>query len=440
MKTILTALILVCTGSILFAQEAADSLKNKDWNLHGQTTVITQYHFPFSAAYTGQNSLLTEERAQTSFTATAFIGRRLWKNAAIYFNPEVAGGSGLSKALGVAGFVNGETFRIGSPQLKLYLARLFFEQRFALGKETTYEDDDLNQLQGKTPEKYISVRIGKYSLADFFDDVEYSHDPRSQFFNWSLMSNGAWDYPANTRGYTEGIVAEYHTPKFAARFSASALPTVANGPDLDLDFSRSLGLVLELEKNYHVKSRKGTVRLMLAHNQTHMGNYRDAITAATVNDPPDITSVRKYGHTKYGFGLSWEQELSSSLGAFVRLGWNDGNNETWVFTEIDQNFSGGLEWKGNSWNRKSDRLAFAFSLNGISDPHRDYLKAGGYGFIIGDGNLNYSRELILEAYYKLAFPKWHIALSPDYQFVLNPAYNKDRGPVHVVALRLHVEI
>jgi high affinity Mn2+ porin len=267
---------------------------------------------------------LTEEPAQTSFTATAFLGRRLWKNAGIYFNPEVAGGSGLSKALGIAGFVNGETFRIGSPQLKLYLARLFFEQKFALGNETTFDEDDLNQLQGKTPAKYISVRIGKYSLADFFDDVEYSHDPRTQFFNWSLMSNGAWDYPANTRGYTEGIVAEYHTPKFAARFSVSALPKVANGPDLDLDFSQSIGLVAEVEKNYFVNSLKGTVRFLLIHNKTHMDNYNDAVKASPVN--PDITSVREYGHTKSGFGISWEQQLSNTLGAFVRLGWNDGKN------------------------------------------------------------------------------------------------------------------
>jgi len=437
MKSILHLTWLFFSCQLLLAQEANDSVRNKNWNLHAQATVIPQYHFPFSAAYTGMNSLLTEENAQTSFTATAYIGRRLWKGAAIYFNPEVAGGSGLSKALGVAGFVNGETFRIGSPQLKLYLARLFIEQRFALDKSVTYEEDELNQLQGKTPAKYISVRVGKYSLADFFDDNAYSHDPRTQFFNWSLMSNGAWDYPANTRGYTEGVVAEYHTPLFAVRASASALPTTANGPDLDLDFSRSLGLVVELEKSYFVKKRKATVRLLLVHNTTKMGNYREAVAQAPAD--PDITSVREYGHTKSGICLSWEQELTNTMGAFLRGGFNDGKNETWVFTEIDQTLSGGVVFKGEAWKRKADVLGVAFSLNGISEPHRDYLKAGGYGFIIGDGALTYGQELILETYYQLAFPKWHFSLSPDYQFVLNPAYNKDRGPVHVVGLRLHAE-
>ena len=437
MKTILTLLGLLCIAWQLEAQEERDTLRNKNWNLHAQATVIPQYHFPFSAAYTGTNSLLTEETAKTSFTATLYLGRRLWKNAAIYFNPELAGGSGLSKALGIAGFVNGETFRIGSPQLKLFLARLYIEQRIALGKDLSTDEDDLNQLQGKTPARYLSFRLGKYSLADFFDDNAYSHDPRTHFMNWSLMSNGAWDYPANTRGYTEGLVVEYHAPRFAARASASALPTTANGPDLDLDFSRSLGLTLELEKTYWVNKRKGIIHLLMFRNETKMGNYRDAVKASPTH--PDITSVREYGHTKTGICFSWEQELSGKLGAFLRAGWNDGNNETWVFTEIDQNLSGGIVIQGSAWKRKPDLIGFAFSLNGISSPHLDYLRAGGYGFIIGDGYLNYSREFILESYYQFAIPKWHIALSPDYQFVLQPAYNKDRGPVHVIGLRFHVE-
>ncbi len=375
------------------AQTQVDSVKERNWSLHAQVTSIPQYHFPFSAKYTGQNSLQKSEPAQVSFTSTIYAGRRLWKNAAIYLNAEASGGSGLSSALGVAGFPNGETFRIGSKQIKAYLARLYIEQKFAIGKDITPVENDLNQVEGHGPAKYISIRAGKFSLADFFDDNKYSHDPRTQFLNWSLMSNGAWDYPANTRGYTLGIVAEYHSPSAAVRFSATQVPSYANGPTRDGHILKAYGLTAEAEKNIYINRHPGILRVLLFHNYARMGSYREAISKDP--DSPDITSVRLYSKSKNGITVSLEQEIARYTGIFFRAGINDGINETWAFTEIDRTVSGGIVWNGKAWSRKNDVFGLAFSLNGLSAPHRNYLEAGGYGFIIGDGILNYSLESIL---------------------------------------------
>ena len=431
--------VLLFTGvTTAFAQTTADSLHDRNWSFHAQATSIWQYHFPFSAPYTGSHSLLGSESGKVSFTATVFAGRKLWKNAAVYFNPEVAGGSGLSSAMGIAGFPNGETFRIGSPKLKLYLARLYLEQKFALGSGTDVETDDLNQVQQHVPARYISIRAGKFSIADFFDNNSYSHDPRSQFMNWSLMSNGAWDYPANTRGYTIGAVVEYHTPEWATRISMTQMPTYANGPTLDNQLSKAYGLTWEGEKNIRISKRPGVVRLLLFHNLAKMGSYEEAIRKNPLT--PDITLVRTDPKTKNGIAVSLEQEISTNAGLFLRSSWNDGRNETWAFTEIDQSLSGGIVFNGTAWKRKEDALGIAFAVNGISGPHRDYLKAGGSGFIVGDGRLNYGHETIFETYYKFTIPKIFLSLSPDYQFVLNPAYNKDRGPVHIIGIRGHLQL
>lgn len=434
--------ILLPVFCILYIQANAQLIKDTafqtNWNLHAQVTVIPQYHFNFNAGYSGNNSLLTSEKPKVSVTNTYYIGRRLWKNAAVYFNPEIAGGKGLSSAVGIAGFANGETFRIGSPQLKLYMARLYVEQKFAIGEGTKLIEDDLNQLRSCSPEKYISIRAGKFSLADFFDNNSFSHDPRTQFMNWSLMSNGAWDYPANTRGYTVGAVVEYHAPGGAVRLGATQVPDIANGPVLDNNIARAHGLVAEGEKNISIHKQNGIVRLLLFLNKARMGNYDEAI----LKNPafPDLDDSRKYSNYKYGVAISLEQQLNQYAGMFLRAGWNDGRNETWAFTEIDNTLSGGIVYNGKAWKRDNDQIGAAIAVNGLSGPHRRYLAAGGYGFIIGDGRLNYASETIFEVYYSYTVPLLFLSVSPDYQFVLNPAYNKDRGPVHIIGLRAHIEL
>ena len=423
--------------------QQSDNLPNKsrNWSLHFQQTLIDQWHNDLTTPYSGEYSLANRESAKLSFTSTVFIGRRLWKGAAVYFNPEVAGGSGLSGARGVAGFPNGETFRIGDPAPNLYLARLYLRQVFALGTDTDTDVDDQNQLAGPSPKHYFAVNVGKISIADYFDQNSYSHDPRTQFMNWSLMSAGAWDYPANTRGYTAGAVLEYVTPDFALRVASTLMPTLANGPVLDFHYGTAHAETVELTKGYHLAGRQGTLRVLGFRNVAAMATYRTAVALGQATDTaPDLEDVRLAGRTKIGFGLNAEQEISKNVGLFARVSYNDGKNETWAFTEIDQSASLGVVSTGTRWRRPDDRFGAALVVNGISPEHRAYLAAGGYGFIIGDGALNYGLEQIGEVYYSIALPQYHAAISPDYQLVINPAYNRDRsGPVHIVAVRLHIE-
>lgn len=437
---------LLCFSIALFltpflsAQEN-DSLKNHWLTIHAQATIIHQFKPSFHAPYSGSNSLLTQKEHKTSITSTLYLGVRLWKGASIYFNPEIAGGSGLSSALGIGDATNGETFRVGDPAPQIYPARLFFKQLFALTKEQTYQESDQNQLGMAVPTKYISITIGKVGIADFFDDNTYSHDPRTQFLAWSLMDNGAWDYPANTRGYTPSTVLEFNSPKHEIRYAVSLLPIQANGNEMDWNLTRSSSHNLEYVHKHAINGLKGAVRILAFFNTTHMGNYRQSLNGLLPDSIPDITSVRMYGRSKFGFGLNAEQALSRDIGVFFRASWNDGNNETWAFTEIDRSISAGVVWEGQSWKRPDDQLGLAYVSSGLSKPHRDYLKAGGSGFILGDGNLNYAWEHLVELYYSSSLVKDHLFLSGAYQFLVNPGYNKDRkGPIHIFSLRLHLAI
>ena len=418
-----------------------DSLPPRKWTIHYQATVIPQGHADFSAKYSGDKSMLTSESPKVSLTTTLYIGRALWKNAAVYFNPELSGGSGLSKAQGIAGFPNGETFRIGSSTPKLYLARLYIEQKFSLSAMQEPVEDNINQVRQPAPLKYLSLRAGKFSLSDFFDNNQYSHDPRTQFMNWSLMSAGAWDYPANTRGYTLGAVAEYHSPLFSARGAVTQVPKEANGPDLDSHIGKAFGTIAEVEKKILLTENEDLViKLAGFYNQAHMGDYTQALyTFSGSSQTPDVTLTRKYSRSKTGFYLNTEYNRSHG-GFFLRASNNDGKHETWAFTEIDRSFSLGASFDGSRWKRKNDTWGVAIVNNGISGPHRRYLEQGGYGFIIGDGKLNYSAESIIELFYSFGLFGSHLAVSPDYQFVLHPAYNKDRGPVHVYGIRFHVAL
>jgi high affinity Mn2+ porin len=432
----------IMLGSLpVTAQFIKDSSIQKNWSLHIQATAIPQYHFNFTASYSGNNSLQTSEGTRVSFTNTYYIGRRLWRNAAVYFNAEIAGGEGLSKATGIAGFPNGETFRIGSAAPKLYVARAYLEQKFPLPGTTELIENDQNQLRQHAAVSYIAIRAGKFSVADFFDDNSYSHDPRTDFMNWSLMSAGAWDYPANTRGYTNGLVIELKKISWALRTGLIQVPEYANGQILDKKIDKAFGSVLEAEKQFHIRAtEKIIVRLGGFYNKARMGNYNEAIQEGLAQFlTPDVVATRKYSRSKTGFYINAEHQFKNG-GTFYRYSRNDGDNETWAFTEIDRSFSAGLSLNGIAWKRNNDKCGLAYTGNGISKPHRDYLKQGGYGFIIGDGHLNYGIEDIFELFYSYNIARLHLFISPDYQFIIHPAYNKDRGPVHIAALRMHFEL
>lgn len=441
MKNLIPVIILLSVTVAAKAQLNYTADSTEKWSQHFQLTVIDQSHTSFKAAYSGDNSLNPASEEALSITTTLFIGRKLWKNASIYFNPEVSGGSGVSQAKGAAGFVNGETFRIGSPAPALYLARLFYRQYIPLSQSRDLVDADANQLREYVPRERIVITAGKFALSDIFDANQYSHDPRSQFLNWALMGNGAWDYPANTRGYTDGLVLEYINPSWAVRAAGTLVPTYANGPDFDYNYFKAHGQTIEFSKFTDLNGHKGVIRLLAYRNTSKAPAYRDVINS--YNNKTDISldviNGKSYGGVKYGFGLNGEQELNKNLGVFVRAGWNDGKTATWVFTEIDRTASIGFNYKGTRWRRPDDTFGIAADINGISKDHRDFLAAGGYGFIIGDGKLtNYSTENIFETYYSAKI-NTTLFVSADYQFIANPAYNADRGPVSFFAIRAHVE-
>lgn len=419
-----------------------DSLEK--WSLHFQFTDIVQGHPAFRAAYSGTNSLHDTAESAMSVTSTLFLGRKLWKYGSIFLDEEIAGGKGMSYALGLAGAANGETFRVGNPAPALYTARFFFEQHIAIGtSKTEHRFADKNQMAGNVPESRITITVGKFSLADFFDDNAYAHDPRSEFMNWALMDNGAWDYPANTRGYTWGATVEYIKPKYIIRLSSTLVPKIANSEVFDLNIRKANGNTAEFERILLINNHPGNIRFLGYANFSRAPTYNSAISGMQAGDSilehviqSQIAGL-KYGGVKYGFGMSFNQELADNIGMFSRLGWNDGNTATWAFTEIDRTASAGLRVNGSIINRPFD-VGVAGIVNGISAPHRNYLNAGGYGFILGDGKLNYGLEHIVEVFFKEMLLQG-IWVTLDYQFVANPGYNRDRGPVNIFAIRTHVE-
>ncbi len=422
--------VVCCCLSLLSAQE------DSAWQLHGQATTVTQTHGGFRSPYEGANSLLDKQETATSFTGTLTAGFRLWKGTEFYLDGEGAAGKGVSSVLGMAGAPNGETYRVGNPEFRASIVRVFLRQTWDLGGEVQKVEDDAHQLSGNRSSRRIVVHFGKLSVMDLFDNNSYSHDPRSQFLNWTLMGLGAWDYPADTRGYTWGYAAEFYWDAWAARYGRFAEPLEANQMDMDHGFARAHGDALEIEHNHSLGDLPGAVRVMAYSNTARMGDYREALALSPA--APDITATRAYGRVKRGWGINTEQALTQDLGAFARWSWDDGKTETWAFTEVDRSITAGLSLRGRAWGRTKDRLGIAYIQNGLSPDHLDYLAAGGLGFIIGDGRMNYAPERLVETYYAFAIGNYFTA-SLDIQRCWNPAYNADRGPVSLFALRCHVQ-
>jgi high affinity Mn2+ porin len=416
---------------------AAPPAAERRFTAHAQSTVITQKHDVFHAPYSGAFSLPRHEEEKTSITGTVYLGARLWEGGEVYFDPEIAGGEGFGGVKGVAGFPNGEIQRVSEPAPKPYVARLFYRQDFSLdGGDRERVEDDQNQVAGFRDSRRISLLLGKFSGTDYFQTSRYGNDARTQFQNLSLFTTGAWDYPADVRGYTLGAMLEYNQPQWALRYAAMAEPKQAQGGTLDSRLPSALGHAVEFEQRYALREHPGAIRLMGFANSADMGKYREAINEAG-GSVPDVTTTRTF-RVKYGFGVTADQEITPTLGLFARLGWNDGRSETWAFTEIDRSASLGLSLKGTRWLRPDDVVGIAGALNGISRDHRDYLGAGGHGFIIGDGRLSYGLEHIVEGYYLIKLAD-HIFVTADVQSVWNPAYNRDRGPVFIGAIRAHLE-
>lgn len=421
------------------AANAAGPVSAERWNLYWQATSIGQYHADFPALYSGANSLSNQSERDVSLTTTLFLGLRLSENTQLYFNPEIAGGRGFSGVTGLANATNGELPRVASATPKPYLARLYITHDFGFGDERESVESDANQLGGSRPMTRYTIVVGRFTLTDFFDDNQYSHDPRRQFMGWAVMYNGAWDYPADTRGYTWGWVHEFHTRNWSLRYASAAEPKVANGERFDRRILRDRGDVIEGELRYKPHGHDGAVRLLSYFNHTDSGSYGEALQlAAATHTTPDVTAVRRVGTLKYGFGISMDQEITKDFGVFSRLGWNDGKTEDFAFTAIDRLATGGVSVKGTRWKRPDDNLATEFTASGISAVHALYLARGGLDFIIGDGQLNYMPEYVWESYYDARLFKGFYAAF-DAQHIANPAYNHDRGPLWALSLRLHME-
>ena len=419
---------------------SAQDTESERWNLYFQATSIGDYHGTFHAPYSGPLSLRDTPERDVSLTSTLFFTARLEDNTFLVFNPEIAGGKGFSGVNGLADQPNGEIPRVASATPKPYLARLYIQHDFGFGKEVERQESDENQLAGERPMNRYSIYAGRFTLTDFFDDNNYTHDPRTQFMAWGVMYNGAWDYPADTRGYTWGMVHEFHTRKWSFRYGIVAEPKVANGQQIDRRLFRDHGQVWEAERRYSWRKREGAIRVLAYDNREQGGNYGEALKiAAATGTTPDVSLTDRVGTLKYGTGMSFDQAITADLGIFSRLGWNDGKTQSFAFTAIDRLASGGVSLKGTRWHRKYDVVGTAFTAGGLSAVHREYLAAGGLDFLIGDGRLNYAPEYVWETFYSARLvPGFYTTF--DVQRDTNLAYNQDRGPVTILSIRLHLAL
>ena len=408
----------------------------------GQMNFIYQWHPSFPAPYTGPQSFQPRAEHATSRVLTLFLGVQLTPNTEILFDPESAGGRGISNAFGLAGFTNLDVVR--NPQLgdTPYISRAMIHQIIPLSKERAPAERGPFFLAATLPVRRLEIRVGKYGIADFFDLNSAGNDSHLQFLNWTVDNNGGYDYVADTRGYTVGAILEYQDRRWGVRFAEGLMPRVANGIDFQWNITRARAENVEFELRKGVLPRRdGVLRLLSYVNHANMGDYRVAIQqfASGQTPVPDITRHPLQTTIKYGFGANAEQALTSWVTAYGRFGWNEGRHESFVYTEVNQTVSLGAAAHGKIWGRSLDRAGVAFASNALSGDHRRYLALGGLGFLLGDGRLNYGRETIFETFYTVH--AWRgVFASVGLQHINNPGYNRDRGPVFVPSLRLHLEL
>ena len=438
--------------------------------LVGQVAINGQQLGDLPIQDSGHNSF-KDNQLKISLSATFYLGFKLWHNGSFYIDPDIAGGSGIGGTLGMAGYANGEIFRVGNPAPSFYVSRVFIRQYIPLSSSKSFVQPDNNQLGEWVPDSRLQITVGKFTLGDMFDNNHYSHDPRTRFLNWSLMNAGAFDFASNTKGYTWGVVTEYITPFISARAGIGLEPQYSNGPlttnrrwngdnnpnsnMLDLEtgiYNQGYGLNFELEKPFKLQSGKNMViRLLGFVNHVQAANYTAATKLLHTSDSAMYSSIfidngslaldtlRPHAPTaiKYGFSLNIEKPIGAHAGAFTRLSWNDGQTESYAFAEIDRSESIGCVLHGEMYHRYHDRIEFAFVSNQLSTSHKNYLEAGGYGFMLGEPNLKYAPENIIELQYIYDLGK-DFTVSPDYQLIMNPGYDSHRGPISVIGLRTHV--
>jgi high affinity Mn2+ porin len=405
------------------------------WELHAQTTYIQQGYPSFRSPYQGTNSLSPFAQTRETWSMSAYAGVRLWDGGAVYFNPELLQGFGLSDTVGLGGFSNGEAQKSHFPTPRYSTSRLFLRHTFGFGGEQETLESAPNQLAEKVDVSRLTVQVGRFAVEDVFDGNSYAKDTRKDFMNWAMWAPGAFDYSADKIGLTWGATAEFNQKNWALRAGYFLMNRESNSSNFDMNLVRRGEYVMELEERYNLFGRPGKLRIIPWVNSDFSGSYRETLDNPALN--LDIAQTRK-SRIKYGYAVTLEQEVADNVGLLGRWSWNDGKNEIMAFTDIDRSLSGGVAIKGGSWGRKNDTIGIGGAINGLSHDHRDFIAAGGLGILIGDGALNYRTERILETYYSYALldTTW---LTFDYQFIANPAYNADRGPVSLFSARLHAE-
>lgn len=406
--------------------------------VHGQFTYVEQETSGFNAPYRGMNSLTPNRGAETT-DATLYVGARPWTGAEVWINGELNQGFGLDDTVGAAGFPSGEAYKVGKNQPYLRLQRAFVRQTFDFSGTTQKVESTANQLGGTQSENRVVLWLGKFSVVDVFDTNQYAHDARADFLNWTAIDTGTFDYAADAWGYTAGAAVEWYQKAWTLRAGLFDLSDVPNSAHLDPGF-HEFQTDLELEHRHQFGDRSGRVLVTLFQSRGRMGLLNQAVEMAqNTANPVDIATVRSY-RSRSGASLSLEQQINSQLGAFIRAGKAGGNVEAYEFTDVDRTLAAGVSLQGSSWRRADDVLGLAAIRNGISAARERYLNAGGLGILIGDGKLpNAGSEQIIESYYSAAVWKF-VHLSLDYQWIGHPAYNRDRGPVSVVAIRLHAQL
>lgn len=409
-----------------------------------QYTFIRQHQTELTSPYEGPRSLDPSGDTQSSHTIGLYLGWAVLDHLQLYFDTEKFMGAGVSGAQGLAGLPNGDVIRQGAGNLpkRFYIARKFVRYLIALpGSGTKVAERTQDQLSVPEPTTRIEIKAGVLAANDDFDLNRYAGSTRIQFMNWSLWNNGAWDFAADTRGYTEGVVAGFVSPQWSIKYGLYEMPVRANQQQLESSISKARGENLELTYKPGADDNSTVIRALVYRNTARMGIYEDAIAfAEATGTMPDIVAQDREGRHKTGVGVNVEQPLADEgeTGVFARAGWNDGKTESFAFTEVDRTLSVGGQLAGGRWKRPADRVAVALAVNGLSGAHHQYLADGGIGFLLGDGRLSYGPEEILEAYYRAQFGNY-VQLSPDVQYIRDPGYNRDRGPVTVWGLRLHLQ-
>lgn len=426
----------ICHGAL--ADTWQDPVIADDWAVHGQITFVEQFHPAFTSPYRGPNSLDPGSRGDETVAATLFLGAHLWPGGEVWADPEVDQGFGLSDTLGLAAFSSGEGYKVGAALPYFRLQRLFVRQTIDLGGNEQKLDGGANQFDETRSANNLVITMGKISAVDIFDTNDYAHDPSRDFLNWAVIDSGAYDYAADSWGYTYGMAAELTVDWWTLRGGIFDLSKLPNEKHLETGF-RQFEIVAEAEERHTLFGHDGKLKLLGWLHRGWMGSYSDAVALAEqTGTVPSTALVRNY-KSRGGVALNFQQELTGDLGMFARLSYNDGSQEAYDFTEIDRGLSTGLSLKGIRWNRADDTVGAAYIVSGISQAAQRYFAAGGLGILIGDGRLpHYGLENGLETYYSAQLASWFWATA-DYQLIVNPAYNRDRGPVNILGLRLHAE-